>query len=335
MNNDLVLPKRQALYFLVSSIAAILIAFAIYIATGHLDGSSGFAVSVIVGLVLLIGLAGVLALSFSLAGIASPGDPLGLPEGSIRAILAIGLLTVFVGTAAFLYTGLAKPDLGNAQSVKGLDQAAVDRLRNDFAVVVTGTADGKSDVTIYPRISQASQDLAKQVFTAVATALAAIIGFYFGSGATSSAHKAAEEAAQTRAGAAGPGPTIEEQANKASALATDEAAKAAAALHDANVAFATVTNPTPEDRQRLTAVETANTEAQAASEDAKKSAAEAMAKMSEARTATGDTRQKAIEAATAALRRAEEKAKEAGTHRTAAEKAKGDVMLHAPPPPSA
>jgi hypothetical protein len=59
MNNDTVLPKRQALYFLVSSIAAILVAFAIYVATGHLDGSSGFAVSVIVGLVLLIGLAGV------------------------------------------------------------------------------------------------------------------------------------------------------------------------------------------------------------------------------------------------------------------------------------
>ena len=80
-NNDTVLPKRQALYFLVSSIAAILIAFAIYIANGHLDGSRGFAVSVIVGLVLLIRLAGVLALSFSLAGIASPGDPLASLRG--------------------------------------------------------------------------------------------------------------------------------------------------------------------------------------------------------------------------------------------------------------
>jgi hypothetical protein len=54
--------------------------------------------------------------------------------------------------------------------------------------------------------------------------------------------------------------------------------------------------------------------------------------MAEARTATGDARQKAIDAATAALHRAEEKAKEAGTHRTEAEQAKGDVMLHAPPP---
>jgi hypothetical protein len=332
MDDDLVLPKRQALYFLVASIAVILIAFAIYVATGHLEGSSGFAVSVVVFLVLIIGIAGVLALSFALAGIGSARDALGLPEGSIRAILAIGLLTVLVGTAAFFFTGLTKPDVGIGQSVKGLSQAEVDKLRSDFAIIATPTSDGKFDVTIYPRISQASQDMAKQAFTAVATALAAIIGFYFGSGATSSATKAAETAAQTRASTTAPGPTIEEQANKASALATGEAAKAAAALQSANAETAKLPTPTPEDRLRLAAVETANTAAQAASEGAKKFVAEAMAKMAEARTATGDTRLKAIDAATVALHQAEEKAREAGAHRTEAEKAKGEVLLHLPPP---
>lgn len=102
---------------------------------------------------------GGLAALFSWLRISEHPHALALPEGSVRALIALVLVVLFVAIAAFLFTHL----------------------------------DGKH--------SPAQVDLAKQIFTTIATVLVTIIGFYFGSRSTaerrgSGPHRDSELAAE-------------------------------------------------------------------------------------------------------------------------------------------
>lgn len=91
--------------------------------------------------ILLIGLAIVLAV----VKLSDHPYALGLPQGSIRAVLALSLVVIFICTSIYLV------------GLMDLEQAGEARV-----------------------------DLAKQIFTTVATVLVTVIGFYFGSRSTAS-----------------------------------------------------------------------------------------------------------------------------------------------------
>ncbi|RXH55782.1 hypothetical protein [Granulicella sibirica] len=59
---------------------------------------------VIVGLALTVVMMGTLALIYTVMGAANKHQPLGLPEGSVRALLAFSLVLSFVCLSAFLFT---------------------------------------------------------------------------------------------------------------------------------------------------------------------------------------------------------------------------------------
>ena len=59
---------------------------------------------VLVGLALTVVLMAILAIVYSVLGIENESQALGLPEGSVRALLAFSLVLIFVCLGAFLFT---------------------------------------------------------------------------------------------------------------------------------------------------------------------------------------------------------------------------------------
>src|SRR6266566_4253722 len=98
-----------------------------------------------------------LVIVFSDLGLATSDAPLGMPEGSVRAVIAISLLFLFMIVSIFLYANLA----GSSDSA----------ARN------------------------ASPDVAKQLITVVASLAVSVAGFYFGTSSVAAAAKAVAQAA--------------------------------------------------------------------------------------------------------------------------------------------
>jgi cytoskeletal protein RodZ len=119
-------------------------------------------------------------------GLSQPGQPLGLPEGSIRAIIAVFLILIFAVMALFLYTNIALPA---TYMSKGITQEQVDKIPPDQILSIQPSDQPSEDTTLFDverkvERSAASEDIAKQVITAMITLVTAISAFYFGTKAT-------------------------------------------------------------------------------------------------------------------------------------------------------
>ena len=102
----------------------------------------------------VIGLLGAIAfvvVAFSLYKLIDPREALGLPPGSVRALLALLLLVIFASMTVFFFGALRNTP---------------PNVENDAAA-----------------------DIAKQVLTILGTLLAAVSGFYFGTTSTTNAAK--------------------------------------------------------------------------------------------------------------------------------------------------
>jgi hypothetical protein len=100
---------------------------------------------VMIGLGLVIILLAALVIIYSVLDIANKDQALGLPEGSVRALLALSLVLVFVLLSAFLHNSLSK-----ACSIATLDNVSkdgVDALKKDENYIVISAlpmSDGKA-----------------------------------------------------------------------------------------------------------------------------------------------------------------------------------------------
>src|SRR5260370_16307390 len=107
---------------------------------------------------------------------------LGLPEGSIRAFLTIGLLVLVAVFGTFIYFESGKSatytivradvPLASPEDLTALVKSAGDR----FVVIPKGKT--AAVVSSIPDTTRA--DVAKQLLTMITTALTTVIGFYFG-----------------------------------------------------------------------------------------------------------------------------------------------------------
>jgi uncharacterized membrane protein (DUF485 family) len=100
------------------------------------------------GVLALISILALVAATFSALNLTDSSQALGLPEGTIRAVIALSLIMIFVISALFLFGRLADKE--------------------------------------HP-ISQEGADFAKQVLTTVSTLVVAISSFYFGARSVQSA----------------------------------------------------------------------------------------------------------------------------------------------------
>jgi hypothetical protein len=165
-------------------------------------------------------LAGVTVLSISVTalillsramGLSDASAALGLPPGSIRALLALGLAIVFVAVASWALGGVFDP-VGRlvAQTTVPVKEResylqryvpAADYVVFDTPVAATPGAGGSNDASAMTElkvfIKHADQnlvDLAKQILTISATVLVTIIGFYFGSNSATDAARTVKDA---------------------------------------------------------------------------------------------------------------------------------------------
>jgi len=182
---------------------------------------------ILVGLALVVALVILLAIIYKVIGVENANEALGLPSGSIRALIAFCLVIMFISLAVFLYDGVSTP--AEKSDMAGVTQATIDKLKTQFDTVLPrmemkdGVAvrdpaapatcvdgkdkDGKTvpatitpacflyDVTYYSPRSKDSSDFAKQIFTQLGTVFVTVIGFYFGSSTASAGVKTGVTAA--------------------------------------------------------------------------------------------------------------------------------------------
>ena len=133
---------------------------------------------------------------------------LGLPEGSVRAIIALVLIFLFFVAITFIYFSIARGQPNS--TLTGLTPAqfaqipATD-LISSTPVPATGTPTSYN-VIIRGTASSAEQDIGKNLIVLLGTLITAIASFYFGSNSATSA--AAKGGDIRGAGAAPPTPQV-------------------------------------------------------------------------------------------------------------------------------
>jgi hypothetical protein len=177
---------------------------------------------VLVGLALTVVFMAILVIIYSVLGVENKDQALGLPEGSVRALLAFSLVLIFVCLATFLFSALNEKGCTNCgKTLTRVNDAQLSDLKANFIVAAEQARDGNGNllyeqvpgptpgaslindlkhplysVTYYPKQSTEAADFAKQIFTTLATIFVSVISFYFGSSVTASANKAGVIAAQ-------------------------------------------------------------------------------------------------------------------------------------------
>jgi len=155
---------------------------------------------IILAILLIIGLMSlIITLSYTTAifkslELSDPKSSLGLPEGSMQAVIALSLLLIFIICSVLLYSQVAEPyTIKNSK----VTQEKLDTFPNDTIVSIERDGQTVNNETLF-KVSQkvektkASEDIAKQLITTVSTLVVAVAGFYFGSKAVTVAKGAVE-----------------------------------------------------------------------------------------------------------------------------------------------
>jgi hypothetical protein len=147
---------------------------------------------------------------------------MGLPEGSIRAVIALSLIVLFAILSVFLYQGVSNGPLNRIENLSDTDRLQFVRdhvnARDINAVPMTdakgeplknpdGSPKNLYVVTYRSANSANSDDFAKQMLVLLGTLMTAVTSFYLGAGTATSAKKAGEIAASEAAGSAN-APTV-------------------------------------------------------------------------------------------------------------------------------
>lgn len=159
-NEEHQLPRGSRSLVIMSGMALVSLVFVGVIVTIGLAGNGNQTLALplllITGIVVFLGALASLVVIFRRQGLANRDYALGLPDGSIRAIIALSLILLFAILAVFLYIG---------QGGFGTDTQPTD----------------------------AQTDMAKQLVTTLSTLVVAIASFYFGSTTVREAKKPAGE----------------------------------------------------------------------------------------------------------------------------------------------
>lgn len=142
------------------------------------------AISGVIGLLAVLTMVSV---AFSAIGLSKPEYALGLPEGSVRAVIALGLVVIFVTVSIFLFGEIE----GDNIISRDIPESLVASLDGEtISISCEGIDDTNINVCdVLTRVDKgaASEDFAKQVLTTVSTLVVAVAGFYFGARAVSAA----------------------------------------------------------------------------------------------------------------------------------------------------
>jgi hypothetical protein len=181
-------------------IALGLAAFVGTVAITSSSAPSSLAFAAMSGVALLsLTLIGIMVLTRAV-GMTDGTQALGLPQGSVRALLAFALAIVFVSVASWTLGGLFDPMGTQVAKYVGAPtdaEAFLKPYENDRYIIVETQPDAKTtSANVYLRreAPEASVvDIAKQIVTISATVLVTIVGFYFGSKSTTDVAKSVND----------------------------------------------------------------------------------------------------------------------------------------------
>lgn len=215
----------------------------------------GLPILAIFGIMILFGALAIVSTLFARLGLDDPTQALALPEGSIRAAIALALIVLFAIIAIMLYQSGSKPYV-----ITGLGEAAKSDMVRDagnhvIAVVPEPCAfpaavprpDGASEkcapanlrFSVHVRLpaGQESTDLAKQLLILIGTLMTSVTSFYFASRATEGKRNAGSSKP------AGDGSVTSPQAAQAASLATGQPGDD----NDVDGCDAPIANATPDE----------------------------------------------------------------------------------------
>jgi len=155
---------------------------------------------VVLGILLVIGVVLlVVTLSFATAvfkslGLSDPKSALGLPEGSMQAVIALSLILIFLITSVLLYQQVSEPYTIEETSLV-ITQDMLDTFPNDTIVYIQRVNQTVNNETLFnvglkKEKTETSEDIAQQLITTVSTLVVAVAGFYFGSKTVTEARRA-------------------------------------------------------------------------------------------------------------------------------------------------
>ena len=172
---------------LLVSLAALtgLPALTIVLTTNALKSGGAFLPEIVLPVVLIVGLISLLAVLVSLVAVyrrfdlVDPKSPLGMPAGSIQAVIALSLILIFAIVGVYLHGISGRTE---DRTTTGMTRAQVDALPPNSIVRIHVRRDKKFDVKRrVPTETEQQDDISKQLLTTISTLVVAVAGFYFGS----------------------------------------------------------------------------------------------------------------------------------------------------------
>jgi len=155
-------------------------------------------VLIVVTAVALLTILGFLAISFAALNLSDKRFALSLPEGSVRALIALLLITLFAVMGIYFYTELRNPVIENISRIECVNSNFLSEFpkKEIFKLEINSedncTKSAVEDEILYnieKRVTdittEDSRDFALQILTTISTLVVAVSGFYFGSRATS------------------------------------------------------------------------------------------------------------------------------------------------------
>lgn len=148
---------------------------------------------VITGVVALMATLAVAAALFGLFGISDKSQALGLPAGSVQAVIALSLILIFAVVALYVSSSSGADQV----TLTGLTPAELQTIPP--AQIVSSTPQGSGAAVTYDVVRSiedpGQKDINTQLLTTVSTLVVAVAGFYFGSKSVQEGSKAAIDAA--------------------------------------------------------------------------------------------------------------------------------------------
>jgi hypothetical protein len=168
-------------------------------ALGKADLSSEIALPIlaIAGLVILLVVLTLTAIAFSMVDLSDKTQALALPEGSVRAVIALGLIVLLAIISVYLYGSLAKKAEGihELQVTKPEEmrvlQARERRADSEIEIITISPSpdtspSGPYRVFYVNRGNRDASEFAKQLFILIGTLVTSVASFYFGTRAVAS-----------------------------------------------------------------------------------------------------------------------------------------------------
>ncbi|KQC03981.1 MAG: hypothetical protein APR53_04205 [Methanoculleus sp. SDB] len=125
------------------------------------------------------------AFIFKHLGLSDRKQSLGLPEGSVRAVIALSLILIFMISSLLLFEEVRVLPTSQYRSITQelLNDIPKEQIAyiQQVSVLINGTNETRYNVGRIMENSKASEDLAKQIITTVSTLVVAVSSFYFAS----------------------------------------------------------------------------------------------------------------------------------------------------------